>query len=154
MFLYRISKCKYIEDISGYGASLDGGRWNSAGTYMLYTSQSIALCMLEVLVSLPRHLAKHDFCLLTLEIDDDEIFTLNEKKLPQGWDAYPHINATQITGDEFLNNKRAIGLKVPSAVVPAEYNILLNPRHPGFGKKVKIVSRKTISIDKRLIIDV
>lgn len=151
MLLYRITNCRHITDLSGYGAFLTGGRWNSEGTYMIYTSQSIALSMLEVLANIPRHLAKQNFCLLVLELQDDEAKILSVKNLPNHWDIYPHVISTRTIGDNFVENQESAALKVPSAVVPEEYNVLLNPRHPNFTKKVKIISHKTILIDKRLV---
>ena len=149
MKVYRISKCKYISDLTGYGAFLQGGRWNSVGKHMLYTSQSIALSMLEVLANFPRNIATDDFCLLTLEIDEKDIEVFDEKKLPRDWDVYPHSNATQLLGDSFLEAHNSVALKVPSGIIPAENNILFNPKHPEFKKKVKTVSSDPIAIDKR-----
>lgn len=150
MKVYRISKCTYIRDLSGYGAYIHGGRWNSRGQYMIYTSQSIALSMLEVLVHFEPHLAPSGFCLLTLEIADDSIETLPSKDLPPDWNLYPGTKSTQITGDSFLRMNKKVALKVPSGIIEKESNLLLNPLHPLFRQKVEIISNENIQIDKRL----
>ncbi len=149
MIVYRISKCKYIDDLSGYGAYLESGRWNSAGREMIYTSQSVALSMLEILAHLPASIAPTGFCLLTLEIPDNEIETINAKQLPKNWNSYPSINATKHIGDFFLEKRNTIALQIPSSIVERENNILLNPLHPNFKKKVKMISKEEIRIDKR-----
>lgn len=150
MRVYRISKCKYINDLSGYGAFLEGGRWNSAGHEMLYTSQSIALSMLEVLVHLPASLAPNDFCLLTLEIPDNDIEQISKDELPNDWNTYPGSRSTQRIGDLFLQKQRTLVLQVPSSVIEQEFNYLLNPLHPAFKQKVKVVASENIRIDRRL----
>jgi RES domain-containing protein len=150
MRVYRISKCKYIHDLSGYGAYLEGGRWNSTGREMLYTSQSVALCMLEILANLPSFIAPLEFCLLTLEVPDNEIQKITIKQLPPNWNSYPSIHATKKIGDLFLDKKNRIALQIPSSIIEQEYNILLNPLHPNFKKKVKVISKEDIVIDKRL----
>lgn len=151
MIVYRISKCKYIKDLSGYGAYREGGRWNSAGQYVIYSSQSIALSMLEVLVHFQAHFGPINFCLLTLAIEDSMIETFDKKNLPIGWNQYAYIKATQNIGDKFLQSNKKISLQVPSGIIEQESNFLLNPRHPQFNQKVKIVSVQEIKIDKRLM---
>lgn len=151
MRVYRISKCKYIKDLSGYGAFLQGGRWNSPNQYMIYASQSIALSLLEVLVHFQPQISPEEFCLLTLELPDNTIEMLSPKKLPEGWNRYAVYPATQSVGDSFLKENKKIALQVPSSIIEQESNILLNPNHPDFEQKVKIISVQEIKIDKRLV---
>lgn len=150
MIVYRIANCRYIKDLSGYGAYLEGGRWNSKGKFMLYTSQSIALSMLEVLAHLPAYLAPVGFCLLTLQIADEEIEVLDKTQLPDDWNDYPNKRDTELLGDSFLAKAKKIALKVPSCIIEQESNLLLNPKHPLFQEKVKIISSEEIAIDRRL----
>jgi RES domain-containing protein len=151
MIVYRIGKYKYINDLSGYGAYTEGGRWNSAGFKMLYTSQSISLCMLEILAHLPAAIAPKKFCLLTLELPEKEIEKIITDLLPQDWNAFPSIHSTKKIGDIFLQKNKKIGLQVPSSIIEKESNFLLNPLHPKFANLVKIIATETINIDKRLI---
>jgi RES domain-containing protein len=44
----------------------------------------------------------------------------------------------------------ALALRVPSAVIPAETNVLLNPRHPDMAR-VRVVSIETFAFDRRLL---
>lgn len=151
MRVYRISKCRYVNDCSGYGAFLQGGRWNSKGQWVLYTAQSVSLAMLELLVHLPASLAADDFCVLTLELPESAIKVLAAEQLPQGWDAYPFNASTRQIGDHFLQTASGLALQVPSCIVPGEYNLLINPRHPVFDQKVRVVSSEPIRIDRRLL---
>ena len=149
MEVFRISKCKYIDDLTGFGAYMYGGRWNSEGQYMLYTSQTASLALLETLVHLPPHLAPDGFCILSLDIPDDDIETIKPSILPKFWDQYPNSFTTQHLGDDFLNKKKKMVLKVPSAILESEFNFLINPLHKNF-KKVKIKLNQPLRIDKRL----
>lgn len=149
MLLYRISKCNYIEDLSGTGARLYGGRWNSIGKPMVYMASSRALALLEVLVHLPPALIPANFCQATFEVPDD-IEVLDITKLPSNWQEYPEPARLKTIGDAFLKAKKHLLLKVPSAIVSEEFNYLLNPAHPGIST-VKLTEVKPFTLDERLI---
>ena len=150
MVLYRISNCNYAGDLSGTGARLYGGRWNSEGKSMLYTASSRALAALEVLVHLPPLLVPNNFCLTEIEVPENSIYTLDLVLLPANWrDISPPITLRQL-GDEFLKKCEKLVMKVPSSIVPAEYNYLLNPLHPE-ASKAKVINREPFSFDERLL---
>jgi RES domain-containing protein len=150
MIVYRISNCNYAADLSGTGARLYGGRWNSEGKAMLYTASSRALAVLEVLVHLNTLIVPNNFCLAEIEIPDNDIVALDETLLPSNWrDISPPLMLREL-GDEFLKKREHLLLKVPSSIVPAEYNYLLNPLHPD-AIKAKLVNRESFSFDERLL---
>jgi RES domain-containing protein len=149
MLLYRIAKCTYINDLSGTGARLYGGRWNSIGRPVVYMASSRALAVLEVLVHLPPTLIPDNFCQITFEVPDD-VQTLNVKSLPANWQEYPEPSILKNIGDAFLKANKHLLLKVPSAVVKEEYNYLLNPAHPGIAS-VKAIDQQPFNFDERLI---
>lgn len=149
MIVYRLSKSVYANDLSGKGAELVGGRWNSRGNAVLYTSQSIALCVTEIAVHVPLGILPKDYDLIHIEIPDDNI--LEVKRLPKDWQTFPHADSTQKIGDKFLRDKKYLVLKVPSAAVQGEFNFLVNPRHPDFDK-VKIKKKEKFSFDERLFV--
>ncbi len=149
MIVYRLSKSVYANDLSGKGAELVGGRWNSRGNAALYTSQSIALCVTEIAVHVPLGILPKDYDLIHIEIPDDNI--LEVKRLPKDWQTFPHADSTQKIGDKFLRDKKYLVLKVPSAAVQGEFNFLVNPRHPDFDK-VKIKKKEKFSFDERLFV--
>ncbi|MBP6827779.1 MAG: RES family NAD+ phosphorylase [Saprospiraceae bacterium] len=150
MIVFRLTKGTYKNDLSGKGAELAGGRWNSKGLPMLYTSSSRALCMAEVAVHLPLHLIPVDYWLVSIELPGDaEAFEIQFESLPGDWDTFPHSASTQKIGDQFLLAGDKIIFKAPSAVVKGDFNLLFNPRHPEFGT-VKIIESEPFEFDSRL----
>lgn len=148
MIVYRISNSLYSDDISGMGAKLNGARWNSVGTPMLYTAEHISLSILEMLVNTNFKDYNIPLDLLYIQLPDTAaIAEVKLNKLKSNW--REDASFTRFMGDEFIKQQQSLLLKVPSVVVTQEYNYLANPLHPDF-KKVKII--KTISFwpDKRL----
>lgn len=150
MLVYRIAKSKYAKDISGKGAERYGGRWNSKGRPILYTSDSRALAMAEVLAHIPHGLISVEFCIISIFLPDAaKIKNISEKNLETGWDNIPHGDSTQKIGDEFLIANKFLAMQVPSVIVKGDFNYLINPNHIDF-KKVKIRTIKSFSFDDRL----
>ena len=131
MFVFRISKNSYINDLSGIGAGLYGGRWNPKGVNMVYTSSSIALASLEYLVHNYHLLSTADICLAKIEVGSPSpILEYQANELPENWNLQlGSQDATQQIGRDFILNGIDYVMKVPSAVVPGEFNLLLNPYH-------------------------
>ena len=148
MNVYRINDCKYITDLSGSGAAIYGGRWNSKGTYIIYTAQNHALALLETVVHMGK-VPANGYCMATIEIPEDSIETLVPEKLPADWQNNPPPNYLKTIGDRFIKANKHLALKIPSVLMMEEHNFLLNPAHPAF-KKVKIASSRPIRVDERL----
>ncbi len=150
MIVYRLSTQKYSDDLTGIGAELAGGRWNYKGTRILYTSDSRALCTAEIAVHTPMGLIPKDYYLITIEISYDlSIDTVKANDLPKNWRNFPYSGITQEIGEEFVNKRKSLILRVPSAVVQGDFNYLINPTHKDF-KKVKVKSKEPFSFDERL----
>ncbi|MFD0792989.1 RES family NAD+ phosphorylase [Mucilaginibacter litoreus] len=150
MILYRIAKCNYINDLTGTGARLYGGRWNTEGRSMVYLASSRALAVLEVLVHLQPLFTPTDFCLAEIKVPDNDILTLDVNSLPHNWkDISPPAALKQI-GNQFIKETKHLMMKVPSVVVPQEFNYLLNPWHPDI-KKVSIANIQPFNFDDRLV---
>lgn len=150
MIVYRLAKKKFCLDLSGRGAELVGGRWNSKGVAMLYTSQSRALCLAEIAVNLPIGIVPFDYYLVEIEIPDSSQFSeIDQGKLKADWNSFPHSSETQNIGDQFISERKSLILKVPSAVVQGDYNYLINPTHTDF-KSIKIIKTELFSFDERL----
>ncbi len=154
MFVYRIDRKKYLkETLQGIGASMSSSfRWNSKHTRMVYTSQSRALALLEItahlngIIEIPT-----DRYLVEIEIPDAlKIQTLSIAELPKNWNAHPPSVLTQKLGDTFVQKLKAPVLKVPSSIVPQEFNLLINPNHPD-AKKIKIISKERLAFDPRIV---
>jgi RES domain-containing protein len=134
MKVFRVEREKYLETtLDGIGAALtEGYRWNSLNTYLVYSAGSRALATLEVFVhvDLSEDLPM-DRYYVEIDIPDDiTILELKNEDLPDGWDSKPPILETQYIGDDFVKEKSAAVLKVPSCIVQQEFNYLINPNHP------------------------
>ncbi len=150
MLVYRISREKYATDLSGAGAKQYGGRWNSIGVPVLYTSSSISLAILETLVHLPKHLLPKDLVLITIELNEKLPHAeLIEKNLPKNWRQFPMPVATQKIGSTMVSENKLLYLKAPSTIVQSEQNIIINPLHKQ-AKNIKIKHIEPFTLDVRL----
>ena len=150
MKVFRLSRKKYANDLSGKGAALFGYRWNSKGIEMVYTAESRALAMAEVAVHLTLATLPEDYMMIEIEIPGTvAIEEIDINDLSSGWNTYPHMLETQLLGDSFARSMKACVLKVPSAVVKGDFNYLLNPNHPAINK-IKIVNTSRFPFDRRI----
>jgi RES domain-containing protein len=148
MELYRIAKTIYISDLSGAGAKMYGGRWNRPGMAMLYTSQARSLAILELIVHFNASSALNlDYSFLTLKIDESLIVDLDRTLLPLNNILFNENRLWEIAEDYFLK-KNVMALRVPSVVVPEEFNVLINPNHAGFSN-IQAENIQRISLDER-----
>ena len=152
MELYRITQESYSNDLSGNGSRIFGGRWNSEGQYALYTSASRSLALLETLAHIPAKLfGNKKYILVTVFLPDKTSLTfIDEKDLPNNWDALDIQHVTQKVGDNFLEEQKALLLRVPSVLMPEEFNYIINPLHPSM-KQVKVIYQREIRFNDRLI---
>jgi RES domain-containing protein len=150
MLVYRIQKAKYANDISGTGSTLVSGRWHQAGKHpILYASSNTSLAILECLVHLPTVVKPPDLVLLTIDVPDKSIVTIDTKNLPENWNKKGYFDDVQQWGTKWLQGLSSLAVLVPSVTSP-DHNILVNPGHPNFGH-VKIVDSMPITLDDRLI---
>ena len=149
MKIYRITGKKHANDISGMGAAMYGGRWNKKGTPVLYTGATKEIALLETIVHTPPAIIPA-LDILTLEIPDDSIQTLEIKDLPDNWTNYPAPAILAEIVEKWVDSNVSIALLVPSCIIHSAKNVILNCRHPEYAKKVKIVSQKGFHFDSRL----
>ncbi len=149
MIVFRLTKKKYSKELSWIGAEIYGGRWNSKGRRVVYTSESRALSTAEIAVHVPLGITPQDYFLQTIELPDIDIPKIDIEILDPDWACFPHHPSTKYLGDEFLESSAALVLKVPSVVVPGDHNYLLNPLHTGFSK-VKLIKVEPFNFDTRL----
>jgi RES domain-containing protein len=148
---WRIVKTKYAtQAFDGEGARLYGGRWNSPGVRMVYTSESLALAALEMLTHLGKSdlLASYSHC--AAHFDDSLITSLDRSLLPANWRSYPAPPELQVLGDAWAAAATSAVLEVPSVLIETESNYLINPLHPDFGS-VTIDSAEPFTFDTRLM---
>jgi RES domain-containing protein len=152
MIVYRLSRSVYSRDLSGKGAEKAGGRWNSKGVAVVYTSSSRALCVAEIAVHTPLGILPVDYHLVTIEIPDAvNIYKVSAASLPKDWRSIPHSGSTQKIGDAFIRENKFAIMKIPSAVVQGDFNYLINPAHKDFSL-VKIASTEHFTFDDRLFL--
>jgi RES domain-containing protein len=153
MRVFRIEREKYLETtLKGIGAALtEGFRWNSLNTYLVYTAESRALATLEISVHLDfsDDLPVDRYYVEIVIPDEIDIIELRMEDLPDNWDVKPPSLETQYIGDDFVKDNEAAVLKVPSSIVPPEYNYLINPNHPD-ASKITVVSTILLTFDQRL----
>ncbi len=148
MIVYRINNSKYNNDITGEGAFLFGGRWNKVETYMLYTSSSISLAALEILVHTPIKYLHKNYSLLKIKIPDQYYIKIEANKLDKKW--RDNMEYCQKIGDDFVKDKSLLTAIVPSAVIQEENNIIIKPTHKFF-KQIKIIEKTAFDFDDRLL---
>jgi len=150
MIVYRLSQSRYAADLSGKGAEISGGRWNSKGTPIIYAAESRALCIAELAMHLPLGLVPKNYSFVSFKIPDSiPAMELSIKQLPKNWNEYPHPNETQDIGDQFVKENKYLVMQVPSVVVYEEHNYLINPRHP-LMKKIVVSDLVEFKFNERL----
>ncbi|MDO5655878.1 MAG: RES family NAD+ phosphorylase [Flavobacteriaceae bacterium] len=153
MRVFRIERERYLKDtLRGIGVSLsDGSRWNSFGTFLVYTAESRALAMLEVSVHLDLRLElPSDRLMVEIEIADSvKILEISRKDLPKNWNAKPPSKQSQFIGNQFVRYNEAAVLKIPSSLVEKEFNYLINPNHSE-SSKIKVIGFKAFNFYQRL----
>jgi len=151
MIVYRLTKNAYKNVLSGKGAELHGGRWNSKGKSIIYTCQSRALCTMEIAVHTPLGNLPKGYYLQTIKIPDLRIQEIKTTLLHKDWRNFPHHSSTKSYGNAFISQGKNLVLKVPSAIIQDEYNYLINPNHPYF-KKIKLMDIQSFKFDQRLFV--
>ena len=148
--LFRICSSEHINDISGTGARIYGGRWNHPGYPVVYTSSSRSLAALEFLVHVPMALAPQNLSIVEINIQKNVTRELiAENQLPANWRDYPALEQLANIGTNWIKSKSSLLLEIPSAVVGKEMNILINPLHPDI-KHVNVATKEKFFFDSRL----
>lgn len=140
LICWRIARDVHA-DLTGYGALLTGGRWNSPGRAVVYTTSDASLAVLEVRVhlDLPPDLLPDDYVLMRIEAATPPSI--------ERVDVAP--SDTRAFGDDWLASGRTAALDVPSAIVPESRNLLINPAHPE-ARAFSIVEKRPFGFDSRL----
>ena len=149
MIVYRIGKTKYANDLQGEGARLCGARWNNRMIACIYTSGSRALALLEYTVNVNIDDIPRALSITSIEIPDKTILNLKEADLPGDWKDSPAPSSTKDFGSKLLLAAAEPVIRIPSAVIPEEFNYLLNPLHPD-SKKFKIIDISDFTYDVRI----
>lgn len=148
MILYRLGPMKWIDVWDGAGSAKSGARWNSMKVPVIYCASNLALAVLEVRVHSGE--IPDGYAMATFELPDAvSIFTPALGALPADWNKVPPSMTTQQFGDAFVAAGTHLLMRVPSVVVPEEWNYVMNPAHPDMAKR-KLISIHGFTFDERL----
>jgi RES domain-containing protein len=149
--IWRITSARFgHRAYDGEGARLYGGRWNHPGTAVTYCSWTLSLAAMEYFVHLEPDLAPPDLVAVAADLPARlRLETLEIKALPENWRSYPAPDSLRDLGTDWVRSARAAILQVPSAVIPHEMNVLINPAHPDFSK-IQIRQPEPFSFDPRM----
>ena len=150
MHFWRICRRRYAADAAtGKGGRWYGGRWNSRGVRVVYTSTSLALAALETFVNLEPNLQPRDLVSIEGEMSEElEMGRPDQKTLARDWHKTRDESLLRF-GDEWIRAGQTVALLVPSAAIRGEWNVLLNPVHPDF-QKVKLGEPVPFHFDTRM----
>jgi RES domain-containing protein len=151
MRVFRIGAAAFTrtrkEAFSGQGGVYASARWHSAGRPIVYTAQSLSLAALEILVRLKQTNDIQPFYAYSMEIPDHLILT--PKSFPLRWKS--RIAVSRAFGDAWLKTNNLPALRVPTAITPGEWNVLVNPLHPQFSLKWVASGPDAYTFDARLL---
>lgn len=135
---------------SGEGARLGGGRWNSEGFAVVYAAESLSLALFEIIVHLEFKAALKLYKAIPVNYPETIVEILDPSTLPEGWNTpHPHPS-TLLTGNHWIRQGSSAILQVPSAIVPIESNLLINPVHPDF-QALEIGDPIDLPLDPRVL---
>ena len=151
MRVWRICRrARAADPLGGRGGLHFSGRWHPQGIRIVYTSATLSLAALELLVQVDRDLLPSDLVQFEIDLPDDlPMERIEAGRLPSNWRRYPAPAALQRIGAGFIERGRTAVLRVPSAVIPKEDNYLLNPAHPAI-ERTKVIGRRAFTLDPRL----
>ncbi|WP_338877123.1 RES family NAD+ phosphorylase [Spirosoma sp. SC4-14] len=147
MVVYRITKAVYADRLVASGGA---ARWNARGQFVLYTAATRALACLENVVHRSGEGLLDLFRVMVIEIPDGLLVeTIDPAKLPADWFAFQQYVICQQLGANWLQRGTSAVLRVPSAIIPNEWNYLLNPAHPDFSR-IRLVRTEPFTFDPRI----
>jgi RES domain-containing protein len=150
--VFRLTKRGLLDHaLSGVGAAEFGGRWNSPGARMVYTSATRALAALECLVHFTIEEIPDDYVAAEVVIPNDvDVAVVAPEELPRAWDRVDQApEASRKFGDEWVAAQKEAVLGVPSVVARGEWNYLINPLHPQ-AARLSIKNIESFQFDPRL----
>lgn len=151
MQAWRIAKEKRAKDLSGRGSAIDGGRWNDEDVPAVYLGLGPAIFGLETFVhALGKPTVPMKLTCFDLPDDPSLYWEPKANELPDGWHSLPPDRPNMDFGTKWLRSRSHLGLMIPSAVLPLERNIVINPDHPEVSQ-IKIVEIYDFGYDPRML---
>jgi RES domain-containing protein len=150
MEVFRISKEEFSKSLSSSGSA---NRWNLKGQFVIYSGSSRSLSSLELVVHKGAVKPAFQYKVMVISIaDDDYLFKqIKINELPFHWRSIAAYSDLQKIGSDWYNKQESLVLKIPSAIIPFEFNYIINTEHSEFGKKVNLVRTEDYFWDSRLL---
>lgn len=151
METYRISSEKYAFSLSSSGKA---NRWNKDGESVIYVGSSRSLSTLELVVHRKsiKPLIPYKVMSISLAEEDPYYEHVRLTSLPKKWREESAYSECQDLGSEWYHSKRSLFLKVPSAIIPQEFNYIINLSHPDYSDKtVSLIRSDDYFWDDRLL---
>jgi len=150
MEVFRISREGYSTSLSSSGSA---NRWNLKGQKVLYAGSSRSLSSLELIVHKGIVKPALIYKVMVISIDDDDhlVKQIHIRDLPTNWRLFAAYSNLQNIGSDWYTSQESLILKVPSAIIPLEYNYVINTEHPEFTTKVSLVRTEEYFWDSRLL---
>ena len=149
---WRIVTARRLESaFDGEGSRRYGGRFNPPGVAVVYTSEHLSLAMLELLVHVDTDVMPQDLYAIRVTLPEDAaIDVLTHEEMPADWQRYPAPESLAVIGAEWVKRGTSLGLIVPSAVLPFERNLVINPAHPD-AARLRFDTPESLLLDSRLV---
>ena len=150
MEVFRISMAEHAGRLTASGSP---NRWNKRGQYVIYTGSSRALSTLELVVHQAYIIPSASYKILVISFPDDKslIKEISFNVLPENWRTLAAYPLLQELGASWYESNETLVLKVPSVIIPKEFNYIINTKHPDFDRMVHLVRREDFFWDERLL---
>ncbi len=148
MEVFRISSDVFSKTLASSGRA---NRWNVKGQNVIYTGSSRSLASLELIVHRGAVKPALTYKVMVISIADDD-YLMNQiqiKTLPADWRSFAAYSNLQKIGSAWYNSRESLVLKIPSAIIPLEYNYIINTEHPDFADKIRLVRTEDYFWDSR-----
>jgi RES domain-containing protein len=149
MKVYHLGHTKFARSLTGEGAKLHGGRWNKIGTPCIYTSETISLSVLEYSANVRLDEMPASLSITVYQLPDNSWKMIEKNKLPRNWQEIPAPEETKNFGSNLLQDASVLAIKIPSVIIPSEFNFILNPLATNF-QTIKIIDVFSFALDKRI----
>lgn len=149
MEVFRIARADHALKMETSGFA---GRWNKSGQKVLYAASSRSLATLEMIVHRNLIASRFPYKTMVISVADENrlIRQVMSSDLPENWRLMKAYSKLQEVGSDWYMRKEFLLLQVPSAVIPPEYNYIINTEHPEYVQCVKLVKTEDYFWDERL----
>lgn len=149
MDVFKICREKYSHSLQASGAS---NRWNKKDEFVIYTGSSRSLSTLEMVAHRSYINISNQYKLLIIYISEELLIKEIEiKDLPENWKSIEAYVELQEIGSKWYQSNESLVLKVPSAIIPQEFNYIINTRHPLFATHIILKGVDDFVWDNRLL---